>query len=174
MFWFCAFSCCSWHFNMHLILTVIQVEYELSQGVMFQMLGVQLMALLQCGNLRRKDQARGSRPPGGESLRLYYPYPLPALLTAVVSPEAKSPPPVQSPTAMMISCLPTWLGPSHHEPDSWTHEPKWIFPSSVFISDVHYFRGTRSLALPRTLKTTISLLWELTLTTTLIRLLFML
>lgn len=64
MFWFCAFSCCSWHFNMHLILTVIQVEYELSQGVMFQMLGVQLMALFQCGNLRRRDQARGSRPPG--------------------------------------------------------------------------------------------------------------
>lgn len=47
-------------------------------------------------------------------------------------------------------------------------------PSSSFISAVHYFRGTRSLAPPHTLKTTISVLQVVTLTTTLIRLLFML
>lgn len=94
-----------------------------------------------------------------------------------VSPEAKSPPTVQSPAAMMISCLsclPMWLGPSHHEANSWIHEPKWIFPSSSLIFAVHYFRGTRWLAPPHRLKTTISLLRVVTLTTTLIHLLFML
>lgn len=94
---------------------------------------------------------------------------------SMVSPETKSPPPVQSSAAMLISCLsclPTWPGPCHHEANSWTHEPKWVFSSSSFISAVHYFRGTGSLAPPRTPKTTISLLRVVTLTTTLTRLLF--
>lgn len=64
IFWFYAFTCCFWHFNMHLILTVFWVKYEMSQGLMFQMLGLWLMALFLCGNLGRRGLAGGSRSLG--------------------------------------------------------------------------------------------------------------